>query len=444
VILGGLLFVVFHESPVLRVSDSLYSMLVSEQLLLNRSFELDEYFRPNVGSARYRRGERWRRLPRQVHPIGDHLYYWYPPGTPLLSVPLAGALRLAGLSTIGDDGRYVPSSELRMQRISAALLMALAGVVFFAMARRRLPIGWSLFVALVGSLGTHVWSIASRSLQGHCWLVLLMAVALHELLRAESDRRRLRPVWLGGILSLAFWVRPTAPLLILPITAYVWLRHRRSVWSLLLTGTVGLALFLAYSRSHFGQWLPDYYLGGQLATKHLLYGLSASLVSPSRGIVVYSSFLVLVAYALVAYRRHLPHPGLATTAVVAIVLHVFVVALQPITGAQGYGPRFLTDLVPFFVLLSILAARAALDAPSPWRWRRRLELATLAATVALSVLIHGAGALSQAGRDWNRRPVPLREQPMRVFDWRRPQWLCALFPHLLPPKRGPQAPRRAR
>ena len=90
-ILGGALFVIFWASPVLRVHDSQYSMLLSEQLLLNQSFELDDYFRreDRGDSAR----TRWRRLPRHVRPSGDHLYYWYPPGTPLLSVPLAAALR---------------------------------------------------------------------------------------------------------------------------------------------------------------------------------------------------------------------------------------------------------------------------------------------------------------------------------------------------------------
>jgi len=119
-------------------------------------------------------------------------------------------------------------------------------------------------------------------------------------------------------------------------------------------------------------------------------------------------------------------------ALAAVALHVLVVSFQPIVNARGYGPRFLTDLVPLFVLLSILALRSVLDAPAPGRARRRLEIVALVATVTLSVAIHGAGAVSRAGLAWNSRPVPLREDPQRVFDWRRPQWLCALFPQLLP------------
>ena len=66
-----------------------------------------------------------------------------------------------------------------------------------------LPPNWlELLVAVTGGLETHVWTIASRSLQAHCWLVLLLATAMYLLMRAESERGPLRPVPLGVLLLL--------------------------------------------------------------------------------------------------------------------------------------------------------------------------------------------------------------------------------------------------
>ena len=89
-------------------------------------------------------------LPRHVRRHGERLYYWYPPGTPLLSVPIAAAFRAAGMPTIREGDRYDFSNEVRAQKFGAALLMALAAVAFYALARLELPVHSSLFVAITG------------------------------------------------------------------------------------------------------------------------------------------------------------------------------------------------------------------------------------------------------------------------------------------------------
>ena len=149
----------------------------------------------------------------------------------------------------------------------------------------------------------------------------------------------------------------------------------------------------------------------------------------------------MVGYLLVAYRHRLRHRGLLVALLSLVLINVFVVSLQAEGRANGYGQRMLTDVVPAFVVLLIFALRAAFDGQaelrrrlSPRSLRRRcsLELSALCLGVGLAILIHGAGAISEAGTRWNQVPVRLGDDLMRVYDWRRPQWLCALFPSLLP------------
>ena len=107
----------------------------------------------------------------------------------------------------------------------------------------------------------------------------------------------------------------------------------------------------------------------------------------------------MVGYLLYTYRRHLSCRGLLAAVGGAAVLHTVFVSFRTGVKANGYGPRFLTDIVPLFVMAAIVATRAALDGyPELWRTlsaprgrrRRRLEIAA----VALSVVIHGSGVVA--------------------------------------------------
>ncbi len=447
-------FLVFYLSPVQKMGDSEFTVLLSEQVLLHQSFELDEYFWPNAPIRFYpgmRPGMHW---PRQVQPNGHRraerrgvtegpLTYIYPHGTSVLSLPLVAAARVFGLSAIAPDGGHDPVGERRVQRLAASTLMALVCTLFFVTARLVLPVRWSLLVSLSGGLGTQIWSTASRSLQSHTWDIVLLAFVCYALLGALEGRLRFRPILLASLFSWSFFVRPTAVFYIVPLTFFVAATHRRHLLALLATGAVWLGLFLLYSQRTFGEWLPDYYTRGSgLWSKDWATGLSGQLISPSRGLFVFVPLVLFVAYLLVAYRAELRHRSLVAAAAGAVGLHIVVMGtFRNWWGGYCYGPRFSSDLVPLFVLLGCLGTRALLDRHAKVggntgqgrsTLRRRLETAAFAAALGIGMLLNGAGAMSRGGEDWNLVPVAIGDQPERCFDWRRSQWWCALFPSQLP------------
>ena len=87
---------VFALSQVRQVTDSNYSMLLSQSLIEHGSFKLDDYALPRLepmnrgyytsNGAIY-----------QLELANNHIYYHLPPGTSVLSVPYVALMKLFGI-----------------------------------------------------------------------------------------------------------------------------------------------------------------------------------------------------------------------------------------------------------------------------------------------------------------------------------------------------------
>src|SRR5437764_13159531 len=88
-LLGALIFVVtlliFDISPVRVMTDSNYSMLLSENLLKYHTFEMDHY--KLVRQKQLADGQMVDVFDYQLEEINGHIFYFLPPGTSVLSVP---------------------------------------------------------------------------------------------------------------------------------------------------------------------------------------------------------------------------------------------------------------------------------------------------------------------------------------------------------------------
>lgn len=437
---GAVIFIttllIFWFSPVRGSSDTNYSMLVSQSLLEHRSFALDGYDIPRseiwIEDGKLRGGPIY-----QLEIARDHVYYFFPPGSSVLSVPFVAVMNAMGISAANPNGTYSYEGELKILGRLAAILMAGLAVVFFYIARLVLPLNWSALIAFGGALGTQVWSTASRVVWTDTWAIFLLGFVVWMLLAHETGRRRMRPVLLACLLSWTYFARPTNALSIIAITIYLLIFHRHFFIRYALTGALWLAAFLAYSWSHYGQLLPTYYRN-RLQFEHLWTALAGNLVSPSRGLLVYVPALFFVAYLLVRYRKNLAFPRLVVLSLVIIVAHLIAVSgFVPWYGGGCYGPRYTTGLVPWFVLLAVSGVKAMLTWRdvrsaefSPLRWRAQLVAG--AALLTLSVFINARGAVSVETWRWNVLPVSVDKDHSRVWDWRYPQFLAGLINPPLP------------
>src|SRR6266568_2190492 len=114
---------VFWFSPVHQITDSNYSMLLSESLIKHHSFALDNYkiprFSPRYHDNTYKNGEMY-----QLELVGPHLYYYFPPGSSVLSLPHVAVMNVTGISAANSDGTYSPDGEGIIETTLAAILIA--------------------------------------------------------------------------------------------------------------------------------------------------------------------------------------------------------------------------------------------------------------------------------------------------------------------------------
>jgi hypothetical protein len=407
-------FALLLASPFHRLGDSRYSMVLSQALLERGTFALENYVSdPNDGATRFER-------------VNGHLYYIFPPGTSVLSVPALAVAHAFGVVPVTRDGRYDIEAETRLQAVLAALLMAGYAVIVFHTASELLPAGWALAIVVGTIFGSPVWSTMSRSLWSDTWSTFLLGWIIFLLVRLDRRGARVNPILLATLLSWTYFIRPTNAPGILLISAYVLAFRRRLLVPYALTGAVWLGVFVAYSESQFGRPLPTYYHPGRLAFEHFGTALRANLVSPSRGLLVFVPTLFFVGALVVCYGRRLPHRRLVALAVGVLVVHTILISgYWQWWAGHSYGPRFMANLVPWLCLLSILGVRAMLGGwkeNPPSSVARRLVHTAGAVLLLLSVLVNARGALSEGSEVWNRRPVDIDTQPLRVFDWKDPQF----------------------
>lgn len=431
-VVGAAIFIVtlfvFWRSPVPQIADSNYSMLVSESLLHHGSFALDHYAIPGVNSS----------LPTEPQPnynayqlqVKDgHIYYFFPVGSSVLSVPFVAVMNLVGVSAVDEKGVFDYLGEVRIEVNLAALLMAGLAALFFFTSRLLLPLRWSVLIALGGALGTQVFSTASRGLWSDTWGIFLLGVVIWMLVANERGTRPLNPILLASLLAWTYFVRPTYCIPIIAISVYLLVSYPSLFKRYAITGAAWFVGFILYSRYQFGQMLPDYYQAIRLTFDSFRVAFAGNLISPSRGLLIFVPVLAFIVYLLVRYAKELPHRRLVVLAVSIIIVHLIVVAgFVPWWGGHCYGPRYTTGLVPWFVLLSILAVKAGLTAQEKYgskttlEWRVECVVGLL--LLACSVAINGNGAVNRRTGNWNLRPVNIDERPERVWDWRDPQFLA--------------------
>ncbi|MBD0325087.1 MAG: hypothetical protein ICV68_01570 [Pyrinomonadaceae bacterium] len=429
---------VFAFSQVRQITDSNYSMLLSQSLVEHGTFKLDNYNIPRLEP--FNRGYFTSNgAIYQLELANNHIYYHLPPGSSVLSAPYVALTRLFGLKATNPDGTYNREGETKIEASLAALLMATLAVIFFYTARLLLPIAWSACLAIGATLGTQIWSTASRAMWTDTWGILLLGIVILMLVAHETRRRTLNPIWLATLLSWTYFVRPTNAIHILAITAYLLIYHRRLFIPYALTGALWFAGFVFYSWHNFRQLLPSYYQSSRLNFSVFWTALAGNLISPARGLLVYVPVLLFVAYLLVRYWRYVKFQRLVILSLAIICGHLVAVSGFPHWwGGHSYGPRFTTGLVPWLVLPAILGVEALLA------WRRehqasvrqsagwRAQLITGALLLFVSMFIHARGAMSHETWLWNTRPIGVDEHPERLWDWREPQFLAGWVASPLP------------
>jgi hypothetical protein len=308
-----------------------------------------------------------------------------------------------------------------MEKLSASLLATVTVLVVYRLLQREAG-RWALPLAVAFAFGTNTWMTSSQALWQQGTGELLVALAL---LLVTSTLTPTRSAALGAVCVVMAANRPPDTLLAVAIALYaVWVLRRRAAW--LVAGAVlPLALVVAYNLGITGSLTGGYGTVNQPGFfKHPLgAGLAGLLVSPMRGLLVFSPFLLFVPLGLV---RRLRTPGtrvLAALLTAAVIAQLMLYAKADWRMGASWGPRWLTDTLP--VMMWLLA-------PVPLLLRTPARVA-LVVTMAVSISVQTIGAFWYTGRS---DPILYAS----ADGWMPTAWQVANAPFVVelnyPPQRG--------
>jgi hypothetical protein len=185
-----------------------------------------------------------------------------------------------------------------------------------------------------------------------------------------------------------------------------------------------------YNESVYGLVLPSYFSHPSASAGPLpalpgdggkvLVALAGVMVSPSRGLLIYSPIFLFSIWGMIWALRTRWRAPLSAYLMAVIIANWFLLGVyfQNWLGGHSYGPRLFSDLTPFFIFFlipALLKVRAT-------RWSPVWAIGLLVLFGA-SAFIHSRGARNYDVWGWNSTPA---NDMARVWDWRDAQFLRGL------------------
>lgn len=320
----------------------------------------------------------------------------------LTAIPFAVVARWAGVRLYDNV-----AATWVIAKLTAAVLAAASVAFFYLIVAGYTSRARALLLAGAYAVGTCIWTVSAQSLWQQTPEIFFLSLGLYYLLRDPVS-------WAQGAaaglaFSLAAACRPTAAMVAVAAATSLFICNRRAFAAFALAAIPATAAMLAYNMYYFGSPLEfgQVVAGTQVAQfktgspdvwqTPLWLGAAGLLVSPSRGLLIYSPFLAIAfAGAVVAWKdQRYRSLRFITVAVPALWVPAFL--WFDWWGGWTYGYRPIVDSVPLLALLCVPALGWVLARPV---WR-----AAFLVSLAWSVFVQGLGAFVYAPWTWNMRVV---------------------------------------
>jgi hypothetical protein len=348
----------------------------------------------------------------------------YPIAPALVAVPLV-APQVAVLDLYRQgwyrDRQIEVNESVLMTKRSMAVVVALVGVLLHRLLL-ALGVGRAAVPAVIAAcLGSDLWTIASQAPWQHGPAALSLITAIALLRRQPVGRLRL--VLAGVFAALLVACRLMDVVFAAAIVTWLaWTDWRTLRWFLPAPILVAVALF------SYNLWFFDSILGGQTKLEQLhtkVHGVSGpwsgdlvdgalgTLLSPNRGLLVFSPWVAVALVTLVvpSVRRRLSGHPLICVLIVSLIPYLIILSKYSVWwGGHCFGPRYWTDVIPLFAIVFAYG----LD----WMLERSRVLVVIAAmAVVFSVAVQIIGAFCYPS-SWNFEPSNVDLHHERLWDWR--------------------------
>jgi hypothetical protein len=435
--------IVFSLSPVITNYDSFATFPTAVSLVNRHTLSLDAYQHVKVLAGSY-----------TVSHANGHLLTSYPWSVGLFAVPAVLVIDLLHVAG-GPSADSIVTDQSQIGNLtqlwSASIVTGLACATLALLAYRRLQgpaktrRRWAMVCGLAFAFATSAWSTASRALWQHGPSILLLAIALVALdqlfpRNTEDHAPQTNSMWAplvaGFALAGAVTIRPTNVVaLVLATMLVLWKTSGRSR-ALYVLGVLSVLIPWGLVTAHYyGTPVQPYDQASKLGLPSTFFeSLGAQLISPSRGLFIFSPIVLVAAVGLVLAHRRKSVTPLEVLSSLAFPCYLIAIALFPVWWAgTSFGPRFMTETLPFLFVLAI----PFVDWLATWRSENRGSRSTIyrvAVVVSVmllgfSVLVNAQGGLLRSSICWNLRAptvASVDKDPARVWSWSNPQFVYGL------------------
>jgi hypothetical protein len=344
-----------------------------------------------------------------VENLNGHIYNFFPIGTPLLAIPFLLLYNDALVTTA-----YLNSSG-EIERFIASFIVALSSIFIYLICLQLLKNKkYALILVLIYAFCTSVWSTASRALWQHGPSLLMLTISLYLILSAKKKPFLIQ--YLSLPLIFSYIIRPTNSISVFFLTLYVAFRYRAYLLRYLFWGGILTIGFFSLNYSIYHSLLPPYFLPGRVAANPLFaQALLGNLFSPARGLFIFSPILLFSLIGFWYKARFHTIEALDYFLVTIVILHwITISSFTHWWGGWSFGPRFFTDMVPYFIYFMVPIVGGMADL----KGKNRLVVAVIFfILLGFSFLVHYRGANSMATIEWNYIPDNVDLNPSRIWDW---------------------------
>ena len=356
----------------------------------------------------------------------------YGPGPGLIAVPI-----LAVGSLFVDDYALNRALHWYSGKMAASCCAALSVMIVYLTARRLATRSLSVVVALAFGLGTSVWSGASQSLDQTAPCLFFVTLAVFCAIRAGDRSWGIAAC--GATTAAAVICRQTAALLVIAIGIdlaiegiWRWKREgiapapafRRLGWFVL--GGLPLAIMLgAYNQYCFGApWhlaqsaTSLFFASAKLDSNEIwstpfIVGFLGLTLSPSRGMFVYSPFLVFAVWGSLRSWKYASFHWMRPCTIAMLLLVAMYSKYFDWHGGWCFGYRYMIEALPL-VILGIIVIAGPIT-------RSRVWTGIFVAALCWSITVQFIGAFAYNLVGWNNREawvvkLPPAEKHELVID----------------------------
>ncbi len=352
--------VFFGDGRYLGSGDTAPAELLPIAVLEHHALNFDAFVRP---------GET---LPYWFRVKNGHVVSDYPVVPGLLNVPVFAAAKAAGLPLFEDRFRL---------SLATSSALAAGSVLFLFLALRRIgrsdlaAFGFSMLYAF----GTEVWSVAGKGLFQHGPSLFFLTLALWLLQVETPPAAAIAALSLG----LTIGIRPTNILIAAPLVFWEMRRRPRGRAAFVILFALPVVLVAAHAAASWGNpftlarnVVPAGFSGSSPG------GLAGLLLSPARGLFVFSPFLIFAIPAGVAAWRRSGSLFERCLTVAAVLTLAAFSRWRIWWGGHSFGYRILIEIVPLLMLL----IAAAWPKIAGRRWTAALFTVLAAASIFVQFL----------------------------------------------------------